>query len=725
MAKPKVNAAGGMAATLYVLKKGRQTGYAKMWQRMRSKNACKTCALGMGGQKGGMVNEAGHFPEVCKKSVQAQAGDMTAAISEDWFKRTPLGFMQTRMTSAQFEAAGRLAFPVIAEPNDKRYRRISWDEALKRIADAFKAAQPEETFWYASGRFSNEAAFLMQLVARAYGTANIHNCSFYCHQASGVALTQMYGSGTASVSLEDIEETQLVMIVGANPASNHPRLMTQLVNLRARGGKVIVINPLKELGLMRFRVPSQPKSFIFGSQISDLYLQPHINGDVALCKALLKGIIERGATDEKFIENYAAGWHETKADAQNVSWDELVQASGVPKREIDKAVDMLCAAPSGIFCWAMGLTHHTNGVDNILSLGNVALSRGWLGKAGSGLMPIRGHSNVQGVGSMGVAPEMKSAFAKKMEEIYGIKPAAQLGQDTYSSMVAAHEGRIKAAICFGGNLYGSNPDSDWAAQSLNNIPLMVSITTKLNEGHAKGRGQTTILLPALARDEEAQATTQESMFNYVRLSDGGTPYLEGEMRSEVDIIADLAERLLPSGRVDWKAMHSHENLREEIAKVVAGYEDIEKIGKSKEEFQIKGRVFHEPHFKTPDGKAHFALAPLPQAPPDDIYLMMTIRSEGQFNSVVYEESDLYRGNERRDVVMLSQYDADKLGALEGDKMIVENEIGKMEVVAAIVDIRAGNLAMYYPEANCLVARKLDPRSKTPGFKKAEVRLRKA
>ncbi len=447
MAKPKVNAAGGMAATLYVLKKGRQTGYAKMWQRMRSKNACKTCALGMGGQKGGMVNEAGHFPEVCKKSVQAQAGDMTAAISEDWFKRTPLGFMQTRMSSAQFEAAGRLAFPVIAEPNDKRYRRISWDEALKRIADAFKAAQPEETFWYASGRFSNEAAFLMQLVARAYGTANIHNCSFYCHQASGVALTQMYGSGTASVSLEDIEETQLVMIVGANPASNHPRLMTQLVNLRARGGKVIVINPLKELGLMRFRVPSQPKSFIFGSQISDLYLQPHINGDVALCKALLKGIIERGATDEKFIENYAAGWHETKADAQNVSWDELVQASGVPKREIDKAVDMLCAAPSGIFCWAMGLTHHTNGVDNILSLGNVALSRGWLGKPGSGLMPIRGHSNVQGVGSMGVAPEMKSAFAKKMEEIYGIKPAAQLGQDTYSSMVAAHEGRIKAAIC--------------------------------------------------------------------------------------------------------------------------------------------------------------------------------------------------------------------------------------------------------------------------------------
>ena len=725
MAKPKVSAAGGLAATLYVLKKSQQTGYMKMWRRMRSKNACKTCALGMGGQKGGMVNEAGHFPEVCKKSVQAQAGDMTAGISEDWFKRTPLGYMETRMTSAQFEAAGRLAFPVIAEPGDTRYRRISWDEALKRIGEAFKNAKPEETFWYASGRFSNEAAFLMQLVARAYGTANIHNCSFYCHQASGVALGQIYGSGTASVSLEDVEKTDLLMVVGANPASNHPRLMTQIVNLRKRGGKVIVINPLKELGLVRFRVPSQPASFLFGSPTSDLYLQPHINGDVALFKALLKGVLERGSVDENFVANYTTGWDEIKVEAQETGWDELIHLSGVPKKQIDEAVELLCAAPSGIVCWAMGLTHHTNGVDNILSLSNLALSRGWLGREGSGLMPIRGHSNVQGVGSMGVSPEMKSAFAQKMEEVYGIKAAPHQGQDTYSSMVAAHEGRIKAAILFGGNLYGSNPDSEWSSQALKKIPLSVSITTKLNEGHAKGRGQTTILLPALARDEEPQATTQESMFNYVRLSDGGKPYLEGEMRSEVDIIADLAERILPPGRIDWKAMHSHEKLREEIAKVVGGYEAIEQIGKTKEEFQIKGRVFHQPKFNTPDGKAHFATTALPEAPKDDIYRLMTIRSEGQFNSVVYEETDLYRGNARRDVVMLSQADADKLGVAEGDAMLVENEVGSMKVVAAIVDIRPGNLAMYYPEANCLVPRKLDPRSKTPTFKKADVRLKKA
>ncbi len=725
MAKPKVSAAGGMAAMLYVAKKGRQTGYLKLYQRLRSRNACKTCALGMGGQKGGMVNEAGHFPEVCKKSVQAQAGDMTAAISEAWFARTPIGYMESRMSSAQFEAAGRLAFPVIAEDGDKRFRRISWDEALDRIAQAFKTSLPEETFWYASGRFSNEAAFLMQLVARAYGTANIHNCSFYCHQASGVALGHIYGTGTASVSLEDVEHSDFMMVVGANPASNHPRLITQLVNLRKRGGIVIIINPLKELGLVRFRVPSQAKSFLLGSQVSDIYLQPHINGDVPLFKALLKGIIERGAADNDFIENFTAGWDEVRADAEAASWDELIAASGVAKRDIDRAVEAICKAQRGIVCWAMGLTHHVNGVDNIQALGNVALSRGWLGREGCGLLPIRGHSNVQGVGSMGVAPEMKATFARRMEELYGIKPAAQKGQDTYSSMLAAKEGRVRAAILFGGNLYASNPDSEWSGQALGNIDLVAGITTKLNEGHIKGRGKTTILLPALARDEEPQGTTQESMFNYVRLSDGGKPYLEGEMRSEVEIIASLAARILPAGRFDWQAMRSHDKLREQIAQVVGGYEAIEKIGASKEEFQIKGRTFNEPKFNTLDGKAHFGVTPLPEKAPEGVFRMMTIRSEGQFNSVVYDEEDLYRGNSRRDVVMLSQQDADKLGVREGDKMIVENETGKMEVVAAILEIRAGNLAMYYPEANALVPRKLDPRSKTPGFKNVEVTLRKA
>src|SRR6478735_2223480 len=282
MVKPRVSAAGGLPALFYVFKKAREAGGTwKLYKRMSSRNACKTCALGMGGQQGGMVNEAGHFPEVCKKSVQAQAADMQAPISRETLARTPLRLLE-RLGPAELERLGRLAFPVIARPGATHFEPIAWDAALDMAAAALKAAPPDEVFFYASGRASNEAAFLMQLVARAYGTANIHNCSFYCHQASGVALQHVYGSGTSAVSLDDLGQTDLVMVVGANPASNHPRLITQLMHLRRRGGRVIVVNPLRELGLVRFRVPSDWRSLAFGSTVSDLYLQPHVGADVAL-----------------------------------------------------------------------------------------------------------------------------------------------------------------------------------------------------------------------------------------------------------------------------------------------------------------------------------------------------------------------------------------------------------------------------------------------------------
>jgi len=717
MAKPLLNAGGGYPAIFYTLRKGMQTGHpVDFLRRMRSRNACKTCALGMGGQLGGMVNEAGHFPEFCKKSVQATAGDMGDVITEDYLARTPLHEMRF-LSSAQFERLGRLTFPIIAGPDDTHFRRASWDEVIDRTVEAFTGTTPNRAFFYASGRSSNEAAFLLQLMARAYGSPNIHNCSFYCHQASGVALTGVYGSGTSSVSLEDLAEADFALVAGANPASNHPRLITQLVDLRARGGKVVIVNPLKELGLTRFRVPSKPKSLIFGSTVSDLYLQPHIGSDVALAKALLKGVIEAGALDRVFIDEHTSGFDEVLADVQATSWAELIEACGVPAEQIDEAVRMLVAAKRGIFLWAMGLTHHQNGVDNITALANLAMARGWLGRRGCGLLPIRGHSNVQGVGSVGVSPALKEAFATALEAAYDINVPRDPGQDTYASMEAADRGEVDAALLLGGNLFGSNPDRTWAGQALRKIPFTVSLTTKLNEGHVHGRGQTSIVLPVLARDEEAQATTQESMFNFVRLSDGGRQAVAGELRSEVDILATLAERILPPGRFNWNTLRSHEALRVEIARVVPSYEPIGAIGKTKQEFQIPGRVFHDPAFATPDGRAHFAVTPLGSfRPAEGEFRLMTLRSEGQFNTVVYEETDLYRGNKRRDVVMMSAEDASALGVDEGDWVTVSTEAGKMQVVVAIVEIRAGNLAMYYPEANVLVPRKLDPRSKTPAFK---------
>ena len=287
MAKPSVTAGGGLPAILYTLRKALDSGHPLDFvRRMASRNTCKTCALGMGGQRGGMTNEVGHFPEFCKKSVQAQAGDMHGVIDEAAFDRNPLSVLRF-MTSADLERMGRLAFPVLAEAGDDRYRRIGWPEAMDRVAEALRAASPREVFFYASGRSSNEAAFLLQLFARAYGSPNIHNCSFYCHSASTVALTDAYGSGTSSVTLDDLAQADFALVAGANPASNHPRLITQLIALRRRGGRVIVVNPLREVGLVRFRVPSDWRSMLFGSDVSDLYLQPHAGSDVALSMALL------------------------------------------------------------------------------------------------------------------------------------------------------------------------------------------------------------------------------------------------------------------------------------------------------------------------------------------------------------------------------------------------------------------------------------------------------
>lgn len=725
MAKPRVSAAGGLAAMRYVFRKGIEAGGVwKLYQRLRLKNSCKTCALGMGGQKGGMVNEAGHFPEVCKKSVQAQAADMQGAIPELFFQETPIAFLESR-TPAQMENLGRLAFPLIAEPGDSHFRRIDWREAFDRTGNAFAEADPDRVFFYSSGRSSNEAAYLFQLIARAYGTANIHNCSFYCHQASGVGLARIYGSGTASIQLEDIEKADFVIVIGANPASNHPRLITQLVNLRRRGGRVLVINPLKEIGLVRFRIPSDWRSMLFGSDISDLYLQPRPGTDIALLKAILKGVLEKKGEDREFLENHTTGWPEVESDLAESSWEDLLAFCGVPREEVDRAVDMICSAERGVFCWAMGLTHHVHGVDNIQALANLALSRGWLGRPGAGLLPIRGHSNVQGVGSVGVSPVLKEEFARKLEDLYGITVPRSPGKDTYASMVEAYEGRIEAALMLGGNLYLSNPDSVWSGRALRNIPFSVYISTKLNPGHVHGRGQTTLILPPLARDEEREWTTQESMFNYVRLSEGGAPAVSGEMKSEVEIVSEIADRILPKGRFDWRKLRSHEALREEIAKVVPGYGAIGRIGKTKEEFQIEGRTFHEPEFKTPDGRARCAVTPLPDLGlGEDEFVLMTIRSEGQFNCVVYEEEDVYRGNARRDVVMISQGDADRLGLEEGERVIVESETGRMSASVAVADIAYGALAMYYPEANILVPRRTDPDSKTPGFKSVVARIRK-
>lgn len=720
--------AGGWAALFYTLRKARQAGGLwRMYKALRTKNACKTCALGMGGQLGGMVNEAGHFPEVCKKSIQAMAADMQGRIPAGFFERFGLRELQG-FTPREMEAAGRIVEPLCAGPDESNYRAISWDEALEKIAAKLRASLPDETFFYFSGRSSNEAGFLLNLFARLYGTNNVNNCSYYCHQASGVGLSSIYGSGTASIVLEDVEHCDTLILVGANPASNHPRLMSTIMRLKRRGGRVIVVNPLREIGLINFSIPSSVRSMMFGTPIADIYVQPHIGGDVAFFAGVAKTLLERGAINRDYIANATEGWADFENYLNTVSWDEIIAQSGVDRATINRVTDTYGASRGTVFAWAMGVTHHAHGVQNVQIIGNVALMRGMLGRKHAGLLPIRGHSNVQGIGSMGVTPKLKAEVFTKLEERYGVSLPTKPGLDTMGSMVEASQGKTRVAFCIGGNLYGSNPDANFAAEAMSKIDLVVYMNTTLNTGHAMGLGKETIILPVLARDEERQSTTQESMFNYVRLSDGGPARHEGP-RSEVEVVAGIAKRVFgDKSPVDWQKMEEHNAIREVIAAIIPGYQEIEKIGQTKHEFQLDGRTFHTPKFSTPSGKAKFHTFPIPalKGNGNGSLRLMTLRSEGQFNTVVYEDEDHYRGQERRDVILLNQQNIQKLGVKENDHVTVRSSCGALKnVIVRAFDIRAGNAAMYYPEANVLVPRDIDPASKTPAFKSIEIHIERS
>jgi molybdopterin-dependent oxidoreductase alpha subunit len=715
----RVRTGGGWPALFYTLRKAREAGgLFRLWNAMRSKNACKTCALGMGGQKGGMVNERGVFPEVCKKSLQAMVADMQGAIRPEFFQTYSVAQLQS-FTPRELETCGRLTQPLRYRADGQYYQPISWDDAFAIIANKLKAISPNESFWYFSGRSSNEAGFLLQLFARVFGTNNVNNCSFYCHQASGVGLNSSLGTGTATLQLEDLEHSDCIFIIGGNPASNHPRLMSTLKHIRRRGGEVIVINPLVETGMVNFSVPSDPISLLFGTKIATLYVQPHIGGDLALLTGIAKRIVEWNAHLPEFLTSSCDHWPELQAHLASSSWSEIIQKSGVDQAQIDDLARRYQKSKNAVFAWTMGITHHTYGVQNVEAICNLALLRGMVGRPNAGVLPIRGHSNVQGIGSMGVTPKLKDAVFDRLQNHFGVKLPTTVGLDTLACMEQSAAGQLKVGFCLGGNLFGSNPDAEFAARALRELDLLVYLNTTLNTGHAHGLAKDTLILPVLARDEEPQSTTQESMFNYVRLSDGGPARHVGP-KSEIEVIATVARQALgDDGPINWASMQSTHQIREAIAQVVPGFEQLATIGQTKQEFQIPGRTFHTAKFPTPSGRAQLRVHTLPElVGSSDQLRLMTIRSEGQFNTVVYEDYDLYRGIDRRDVILMHSTDLQRLQLADGDLVTITSDTGTMTGIRAtrFDQIRAGNVAMYYPEANVLVPRAADPRSKTPAFK---------
>lgn len=717
---------GGPKKVLYTLRTVARIGLLNSAKALNSHNTCKACGLGMGGQRGGMTNELDEFPSVCNKSIQAQSTDIQAPIPREIFEHTLEDFAQ--LSAHELEHLGRLNIPLYKSASSNKYEPIEWPAAIELMAAKFKATSPDRSFFYTSGRSSNEAGFVLQLLARLYGTNNVNNCSYYCHQATGVGLGNVIGTGTATISLEDLGKSDCIFVIGANPSSNHPRFVHQLKNCRERGGQVIVINPAKEPGLVRFAVPKSAKSMLSGGTwIASDYVQPKIGSDLLLLKGIAKALIDTNQIDRQFIADHTENFASYALDIYNISWQKISDATGVSEDEIRKIAAAYSKANHAVFAWGMGITHHLHGVENVEAIANLALLRGMIGKSAAGLLPLRGHSNVQGIGTVGVKPVLAEDVFAQIEEVFNVQLPRTAGLDTLACLQAAADKKIDVALLMGGNLFSATPNSEWAQTALNNIGFKAYLTTTLNRGHVVGMETSeALILPVSARDEEWQSTTQESMFNYVRLSDGGITRL-ANVRPEVSILCDFAEQLLPDCPLNFSQFKQHNNIRAAIAATIPGMSDLKDIGDTKKEFTIENRLLETPEFKTKSGKAKFFTHTSPPKLTNSEYpfLLASIRSEGQFNSIIYEENDSYRGTDTRWSILMNTDDIQALGLAVGNTANIHSPFGEMcNVKVFAFNLPRGNVMAYYPEANVLIGTSHDPRSKTPAFKSVAVSIKK-
>jgi molybdopterin-dependent oxidoreductase alpha subunit len=735
-------AGGGMPVIQYWAQQTLSQHGVKLWQTLNHHSACLSCAWGTGGQKGGFVNEDGEVLQRCAKSVEAIASELQPAIPATVFNQ-PITTLQA-LNSQEANNLGRLSHPLIKRAGHDFYERIDWSEVYE-IATAACQTAPHRIASYSSGRSSNEAAFLLQLLMRAIGSNHLADCSDLCHSASAVALKQVFGSGTSMVSLEEFQRADCVVLVGSNAPANHPRLMNDLIKLRDRGGKVIVINPVQEVGLLKFASPAFPlTSLIKGSEISSLYLQPIPGSDTALFIGIQKALIDRNLINLPYLQAHTDNWQAVVTQAQDTDWQTIVDTCGVSQTEIIVAAEMIAASPAVVFAWAMGVTQHLNGADNVRSIANTALLTGNAGKPGAGTMPIRGHSNVQGFGSMGVTVHLKQEIQTALEQLFQRPLNPSPGFDTRALIDAADAGEIDTLLCLGGNLYGANPDLGQAKRALNRVKTIIYVATKPNLGHFHGlAADNTLILPVFTRFENPHATTVESGNNYVRLNDPGTTHLrDADLVAEVELLAELATRLLGDQPVNWRKLHDPIYVRKLIAQTIPGYEALDTIDATQQEFTIPGRIMTTPKFPTVNGRAQMAATPLPVLklpnvsdfglPIDKQAIVLALgtgRSYGQHNTVVYQAGDKYRGMPHRNCILMNAEDAQSSGLQAHQRVTVQGDVGQLQNVEVILGaIRRGAAMMFYPEVNVIFSAQIDPRYQvgdrsrygTPAFKRVPV-----
>ncbi len=682
--------------------------------------------------------------EFCENGAKAVAEEATRKrVDASFFADHDLADLEQR-DDHWLGKQGRLTVPVVKRPGADRYEPVSWEEAYRTVADGLRAlGSPDEAAFYTSGRTSNEAAFLYQLLVRRFGTNNLPDCSNMCHESSGVALGETIGIGKGSVTLDDVHQADLVIILGQNPGTNHPRMLTALEMTKRRGGRIIAVNPLPEAGLIRFKNPQRPSGIIGrGTALADLFLQVRLNGDLALFQLidhLLVARHDRGedVLDTTFIAERCEGFEVFADHVRALDVDAALRACGLTMAAVEEAVDLVLSSGSIVVCWAMGITQHRNAVATIRELTNFALLRGNIGRPGAGLCPVRGHSNVQGDRTMGIYEKPSTAFLDALETEFAFSPPREPGHDTVDTIRAMRDGRVRAFVSMGGNFASATPDTEVTEAALRRCELTVQISTKLNRSHVV-TGRTAVILPCLGRtDIDVQATgrqrvTVEDSMSSVHASVGNlTPPAE-DVPSEVAVVSHLAERLLPGGGgIDWEALRGdYDLIRDHIEAVVPGFERFNERLADPAGFVLPHPPRDSRSFDTPSGLARFSVNELDvvDVPPGHL-LLQTLRSHDQYNTTIYGLDDRYRGIKGgRRVVFVHPDDLVALGVddastvdIVGDFAGVRRTAPRFRVVA--YPVSRGSCAAYYPETNVLVP--LDSvaeGSQTPTSKSVLVRL---
>lgn len=683
--------------------------------------------------------------EFCENGAKHVADEATTKrLTPEFFKQWSVADL-SRQSDHWLGKQGRITQPMVLFRGVTHYEPISWNDAFTLIGNELNSLRhPDEAIFYTSGRTSNEAAFLYQLFVRQFGTNNLPDCSNMCHESSGSALSETIGVGKGTVTLEDFNLAQAIFVIGQNPGTNHPRMLSALQKAKQNGCKLVHINPLPEVGVTRFKHPQDVLGWIGGgTTLADLFLQVRINGDVALLQGISKAVCEEearreaGVIDHEFIQNYTSGFEQFNAALANVSWNEIVDQSGVLQDQIEQAARIFIESERTIFCWAMGLTQHKNAVANIQEIVNLMLLRGQVGKPGAGFCPVRGHSNVQGDRTMGIWERPPAAFIERLASEFNFEPPRRHGYDTVKSIEAMHERKARVFFALGGNFLSATPDTEYTAEALRRCTLTVHVSTKLNRAHLI-TGEQALILPCLGRTETdmqasaPQFVTTENSMAVVQASRGFLQPASDQLLSEPAIVARLALATLGTrSNVDWQKLSAdYDLIRDHIARVVPGFEDYNTRVRKPGGFYLPSPV-RERIFNTPGGRAVFTVHSLPRHDLEpDQFLMMTIRSHDQFNTTIYGLDDRYRGiyNGRR-VVFLNGEDITAAGLQEGQAVdLISHFEGQQRVARRFVvvpySIPRRCAATYFPETNVLVPLgSVADKSNTPVSKSVVISIR--